>query len=65
LPTTTTSPLLLTWLHGLAAREEIAGLLWSEPLWSIFNALLVQRLERSNTKRVRLSGPSQTEQDSD
>jgi hypothetical protein len=57
--------LRLTWLHGLAARVEIAGLRWSERLWSISNALLVQRLERFNTKRARLSGPSQIEQDSD
>jgi hypothetical protein len=61
----TISPLRLTWLHGLAARGEIVGLLWSEPLWSIFSALLVQHLERFNTKRVRLSGPSQIEHVSD
>ena len=60
-----TSPLRLTWLHGSAAREEIAGLQSSEPLWSISNAFLVQRLERCNTETERLSGPSQIEQDSD
>jgi hypothetical protein len=57
--------LLLIWPHGLAVPGEIAGLQWLKPLWSISNALPVQRLERCNTKTVKLSGLSQIEPDSD